>query len=90
MAFYTINLNNMTTGIEENMVKHYLHMGLITQCNKYRRDSGIDRVSKRQVDWYMNNLLKRPDVSMVWACVEPDYVSTQDKLIALTMYTLLM
>ena len=30
---------------------------------RYRRDSGIDRVSKRQVDWYMNNLLKRPDVS---------------------------
>ena len=40
---------------------------------RYRRDSGIDKVSKRQVDWYMNNLLKRPDVSMVWACVEPDY-----------------
>ena len=27
---------------------------------RYRRDSGIDKVSKRQVDWYMNNLLKRP------------------------------
>lgn len=40
---------------------------------RYRRDSGIDKVSKRQVDWYMNNLLKRPDISMVWACVEPDY-----------------
>lgn len=22
---------------------------------RYRRDSGIDKVSKRQVDWYMNN-----------------------------------
>mgnify|MGYP003322489660 CR=1 FL=1 len=40
---------------------------------RYRRDSGIDKVSKRQVDWYMNNLLKRLDISMVWACVEPDY-----------------
>ena len=39
---------------------------------RYRRDSGIDRVSKRQVDWYMNNLLKRKDVSMVWACIEDD------------------
>ena len=40
---------------------------------RYWRDSGIDKVSKRQADWYMNNLLKRPDISMAWACVEPEY-----------------
>ena len=38
---------------------------------RYRRDGGIDKVSTRQVDWYMNNLLKRPDIGVVWVCVEP-------------------
>ena len=39
---------------------------------RYRRNSGIDKVSKRQVDWYMKNLVKRGNIGFVWACIEPD------------------
>ena len=35
--------------------------------------NGIDKIYPKSLDRYMNNLLKRPDISMVWACVEPDY-----------------
>ena len=38
---------------------------------RYRIDSGIYKVSNRQVDWYMNNLLKRTDLGVGWVCVEP-------------------
>lgn len=34
--------------------------------------NGIDKIYPKSLDRYMNNLLKRKDVSMVWACIEDD------------------
>ena len=35
-------------------------------------DTTSDKLHSKQVDWYMNNLIKRNNIDFVWACIEPD------------------
>ena len=37
--------------------------------NILRRDY---KMSYRQLDWHMNNLIKRDDIDVIFACIEPD------------------
>jgi len=30
------------------------------------------KTTSTELDWYMNNLLKRNDIDLIWACIEPD------------------
>ena len=47
--------------------------GLSSMKFDYNNIIRTDRkVNYRQVDWFMNNLVKRPDIDMVFACIEPD------------------
>ena len=46
--------------------------------DKYRAEDSIvndlstDKLFIGQVDWYMQNLVKRSNIDFVWACIEPD------------------
>ena len=46
--------------------------------DRYRAEDSIvndissDKLNFKQVDWYMQNLVKRGNVGFVWACIEPD------------------
>ena len=31
-----------------------------------------NKISSKKIDFYMNNLIKRPDIDIIFACVEPD------------------
>ena len=46
----------------------------IIRYKRYDIDNEVssEKISRKQLDWYMNNLLKRKEVSMAWACIEPD------------------
>ena len=35
-------------------------------------DISSDKMYSSQVDWYMQNLVRRSNIDLVWACVEPD------------------
>lgn len=39
---------------------------------RYRRNNGYDLINDKQLDWFMNNLVKNPEIDRVWACIEPD------------------
>ena len=36
------------------------------------RDTGNNKIYPKQLDWFMNNLIKRVDIEYAWACIEPD------------------
>ena len=46
--------------------------------DKYRAEDSIvndlssDKLNYKQVDWYLNNLVKRSTIDFAWACIEPD------------------
>ena len=46
--------------------------------DKYRAEDSIvndissDKLNFKQVDWYLNNLVKRSAIDFAWACIEPD------------------
>ena len=46
--------------------------------DKYRAKDSIvndltsDKLNFKQVDWYLNNLVKRSTIDFAWACIEPD------------------
>ena len=35
-------------------------------------DLSSDKLNYKQVDWYLNNLVKRSTIDFAWACIEPD------------------
>ena len=35
-------------------------------------DISSDKLNFKQVDWYLNNLVKRSNIDFAWACIEPD------------------
>ena len=35
-------------------------------------DLTSDKLNYKQVDWYLNNLVKRSNIDFAWACIEPD------------------
>jgi len=45
----------------------------IIRYKRYQHNQvSSEKISTKQLDWYMKNLLKRKEVSMAWACIEPD------------------
>ena len=62
-----------------NIVRFRRYDSNISNINKAVKDEysiyndlTSDKLNYKQVDWYMQNLVKRSNVGFVWACIEPD------------------
>ena len=62
-----------------NIIRYRRYDSNISNINKAVKDEysiyndlSSDKLNFKQVDWYMQNLVKRGNIGFVWACIEPD------------------
>tara|TARA_R110002020_G_scaffold332915_1_gene548349 strand:- start:328 stop:783 length:456 start_codon:yes stop_codon:yes gene_type:complete len=62
-----------------NIIRFRRYDSNISNVNKLVKDEysiyndlSNDKLNFKQVDWYMQNLVKRSTIDFAWACIEPD------------------